>query len=163
MRIFFRAFESGPRDICDGCLARRSLKNIRAVMRENRSARPHIIGLAFGRMSALAREMKWANSNYDTCLTRREAEIVRLIDEGLSNKENHEPTAYREVSTVKNHVHNILDKLHPQSSFRREVPQRAKPLPPVVFSHPSCHTRLYVGCHSHSAACLHRLRGFRKI
>jgi DNA-binding NarL/FixJ family response regulator len=43
-------------------------------------------------------------------LTLREREIVRLIDEGLSNKE----IATRlnvETATVKNHVHNILDKL----------------------------------------------------
>jgi two-component system nitrate/nitrite response regulator NarL len=43
-------------------------------------------------------------------LTRREREIVALIEEGLSNKE----IAGRlviEVATVKNHVHNILEKL----------------------------------------------------
>jgi DNA-binding NarL/FixJ family response regulator len=42
-------------------------------------------------------------------LTAREREILRLIDQGLSNKE----IARRldiGVSTVKNHVHNILDK-----------------------------------------------------
>jgi two-component system, NarL family, nitrate/nitrite response regulator NarL len=45
-----------------------------------------------------------------TTLTSRETEIVRLIDQGLSNKE----IAVRlgiEVATVKNHVHNLLDKL----------------------------------------------------
>lgn len=44
-------------------------------------------------------------------LTSREREIVALIDQGLSNKE----IAGRlciEVATVKNHVHNVLDKLH---------------------------------------------------
>jgi DNA-binding NarL/FixJ family response regulator len=44
-------------------------------------------------------------------LTRREREIVVLIDDGLSNKE----IAQRlniEVATVKNHVHNLLEKLH---------------------------------------------------
>jgi DNA-binding NarL/FixJ family response regulator len=43
-------------------------------------------------------------------LTAREAEILQLIDEGLSNK----AIAHRlciEVPTVKNHVHNILEKL----------------------------------------------------
>jgi DNA-binding NarL/FixJ family response regulator len=43
-------------------------------------------------------------------LTVRESEIVRLIDQGLSNKE----IAVRlgiEVATVKNHVHNLLEKL----------------------------------------------------
>jgi DNA-binding NarL/FixJ family response regulator len=43
-------------------------------------------------------------------LTSREAEIVRLIEQGLSNKE----IAVRlgiQVATVKNHVHNLLEKL----------------------------------------------------
>jgi two-component system, NarL family, nitrate/nitrite response regulator NarL len=43
-------------------------------------------------------------------LTRREREIVALIDEGLANKE----IATRlqlQLPTVKNHVHNILEKL----------------------------------------------------
>jgi two-component system, NarL family, nitrate/nitrite response regulator NarL len=43
-------------------------------------------------------------------LTPRELEIIALLDEGLSNKE----IAARlqiEVATVKNHVHNVLDKL----------------------------------------------------
>ena len=42
-------------------------------------------------------------------LTAREREVLRLIDQGLSNKE----IARRldiGLSTVKNHVHNILDK-----------------------------------------------------
>ena len=43
-------------------------------------------------------------------LTKREREILVLIDEGLSNKQ----IAYRlhiELATVRNHVHNILAKL----------------------------------------------------
>lgn len=43
-------------------------------------------------------------------LTPRELEIIALLDEGLSNKQ----IAARlqiEVATVKNHVHNVLDKL----------------------------------------------------
>ncbi len=43
-------------------------------------------------------------------LTMRETEILHLIDEGLSNKE----IAARlgiELATVKNHVHNLLEKL----------------------------------------------------
>ena len=43
-------------------------------------------------------------------LTRREREIVRLIGDGLSNKEI-AGALHIELATVKNHVHNILEKL----------------------------------------------------
>ena len=44
-------------------------------------------------------------------LTPRERGIVTLIDEGLSNKEIANRLGI-ELSTVKNHVHRILEKLH---------------------------------------------------
>ena len=44
-------------------------------------------------------------------LTAREREIIQLIDQGLSNKEIANQLCL-EISTVKNHVHNVLDKLH---------------------------------------------------
>jgi two-component system nitrate/nitrite response regulator NarL len=43
-------------------------------------------------------------------LTMREREIVQLIDQGLSNKEIARLLGIQ-VATVKNHVHNILEKL----------------------------------------------------
>lgn len=43
-------------------------------------------------------------------LTRREAQVVALIEAGLTNKEIGRRLSL-EVQTVKNHVHNILDKL----------------------------------------------------
>ena len=43
-------------------------------------------------------------------LTRRETEIVQLIDQGLSNKEIAQRLGI-DIYTVKNHVHNILEKL----------------------------------------------------
>jgi two-component system nitrate/nitrite response regulator NarL len=43
-------------------------------------------------------------------LTSREGQIVRLIEQGLSNKEIASRLGI-EVATVKNHVHNILEKL----------------------------------------------------
>jgi DNA-binding NarL/FixJ family response regulator len=46
-----------------------------------------------------------------TSLTRREQEILALIERGMSNKEIGR-TLHIGGSTVKNHVHNILEKLH---------------------------------------------------
>jgi two-component system nitrate/nitrite response regulator NarL len=54
-------------------------------------------------------------------LTAREREIVGLIAEGLSNKEIAQRLVI-EVATVKNHVHNILEKL--QVSRRTEAAAR---------------------------------------
>jgi DNA-binding NarL/FixJ family response regulator len=61
-------------------------------------------------------------------LTGREREIVRFIDEGLSNKEIARHLSI-EVSTVKNHVHNILEKLH--VTRRGKVPARVRVIDPI--------------------------------
>lgn len=101
------------------------LNNIHAVMKEKalRSS-----SLAFNSMSTLARRVDagQTDASNGTCLTRRETEIVSLIDAGLSNKE----IAVRlniEVSTVKNHVHNILDKfqLHDRYSAVKHIKEQA--------------------------------------
>jgi two-component system, NarL family, nitrate/nitrite response regulator NarL len=60
------------------------------------------------RLGALAAEVRPATAM--ARLTRREREVAALMQEDLSNKE----IAMRlriEVATVKNHVHNVLDKL----------------------------------------------------
>jgi DNA-binding NarL/FixJ family response regulator len=43
-------------------------------------------------------------------LTARERQVVELIDQGLTNKEIARHLGI-ELSTAKNHVHNILEKL----------------------------------------------------
>jgi DNA-binding NarL/FixJ family response regulator len=43
-------------------------------------------------------------------LTKRELDVVALIDQGLSNKQIAQRLVV-ELSTVKNHVHNVLEKL----------------------------------------------------
>jgi DNA-binding NarL/FixJ family response regulator len=52
-----------------------------------------------------------ASTRSQACrLTTRELEVLRLVDEGLSNKEIAQLLCI-EVATVKNHVHSILQKL----------------------------------------------------
>ena len=55
-------------------------------------------------------------------LTARERDVALLLDEGLSNREIADRLSI-EVSTVKNHVHNIFDKL--KINHRWEVALRA--------------------------------------
>jgi two-component system, NarL family, nitrate/nitrite response regulator NarL len=66
-------------------------------------------------------------------LTPRETEIARLIDDGLSNREIARRLAIG-VTTVKNHVHHLLEKL--KVSRRGEAVARLRhpgqlPLPPA--------------------------------
>lgn len=53
----------------------------------------------------------------DSRLSEREQEVLQLISQGLSNKEISE-NLYLSESTVKNHLRNILDKLHVQNRMQ---------------------------------------------
>ena len=68
---------------------------------------PTIAALLLGRIAASARG---PSPDLAARLTPREAEIVELIDEGLSNKQIAGRLSI-EPATVKNHVHSILEKL----------------------------------------------------
>jgi DNA-binding NarL/FixJ family response regulator len=83
---------------------------------------PKIAASLFQRVARLTDETRHSTAS----LTRREEEIARLIDQGLSNKQ----IARRlqiEVSTVKNHVHSVLKKL--QATRRTLVATRLPPAP----------------------------------
>jgi len=69
---------------------------------------PRVTALLLGRVAALSAER--AHVADTDVLTEREREIVRLVEQGLSNKEiaGHLRLG---IATVKNHVHNILEKL----------------------------------------------------
>jgi len=79
---------------------------------------PKIAAFLFNKIQHLARRAKDSyipniNQQHDAHepdLTRREKQILRLMADGLSNKQI-STTLVIEVSTVKNHVHNILVKL----------------------------------------------------
>jgi DNA-binding NarL/FixJ family response regulator len=99
------------------------INNVRAIAIGEALCSPRIASLAFSRIAALARQRTGQNSGKLACLTGRESQIIALIESGLTNKE----IALRlniEVPTVKNHVHNILDKL--QLAGRREVAKYAR-------------------------------------
>jgi DNA-binding NarL/FixJ family response regulator len=69
---------------------------------------PRVAGMLARRVATLAHQA--LPERADIPLTRRQLEIVRLIEEGLPNKVIAQ-RLFIEVSTVKNHVHNILQRL----------------------------------------------------
>jgi two-component system nitrate/nitrite response regulator NarL len=81
---------------------------IESVLRGEAICSPRMVAVVLNRLSALAAE-RTTNSPVDE-LTVRELQIVELIDVGLSNKEIAAQLSI-DVSTVKNHVHHILEKL----------------------------------------------------
>lgn len=100
----------------DGCvLDEASLDELRSVIHAvscgESYCSPQIANSMFAQLGKLARESRW-NQRVDAArLTTRELEILRLIaDEQMSNKQI---AAQLKLSlyTVKNHVHNILEKL----------------------------------------------------
>jgi two-component system nitrate/nitrite response regulator NarL len=99
------------------------LQNMQAIAAGEAFCSPKVTPLLFSRLAENARAWRCLQSLHRTRLTRRELEIISLIEEGLSNKE----IAVRlriELQTVKNHVHNVLEKLRVHS--RREAAQYVK-------------------------------------
>src|SRR5262245_46500033 len=81
---------------------------------------PRVAGLLFRHVATLSEAKQ---SSPRPVLTRREREIAALVNEGLSNKEIARLLRIG-AATVKNHVHNILEKL--QVSRRGEAAARLR-------------------------------------
>jgi DNA-binding NarL/FixJ family response regulator len=82
---------------------------LRSAVRGEVRCPPRVTSTIFRQVARLAPFR--SASMHPPGFTRREVEIVSLVETGLTNKE----IAGRlgiEVATVKNHVHNILEKLH---------------------------------------------------
>ena len=111
-----------------GCLLEEAsledlLNHIQAVAADEALWPPKVAGVLLSRIAESARERELRQVLGLPNLTRRELEIIALIEERLSNKE----IAIRlriEVQTVKNHIHNILDKL--QLDDRKEAARYAR-------------------------------------
>jgi two-component system, NarL family, nitrate/nitrite response regulator NarL len=96
---------------------------LRSVSRGEVLCSPKVAGILLRRVAALAGSARAEPPPVQ--LTSRQAEILTLIGQGLSNKE----IAARlciELSTVKNHVHQILDRL--QVHRRSEAVALMRPL-----------------------------------
>jgi two-component system NarL family response regulator len=96
------------------------VESIRSVQRGESFCSPRMAASLFSRIAELAGERIPESS---VKLTQREVEVINKIADGLSNKEI-AGQLYIEEQTVKNHVHNILDKL--QLHNRLEAVQYAR-------------------------------------
>jgi two-component system, NarL family, nitrate/nitrite response regulator NarL len=82
---------------------------------------PHIAAAMFARLAGLLREPDPQPSL--PSLSQRESEILALVDQGRSNKEIARQLAIS-AATVKNHMHNLLQKL--QVSRRGQAASRLR-------------------------------------
>ncbi len=92
------------------------LHNIRAAFDDKALVSPVMAGKLMARIAELAEQLSQLGMDPEEIeqLTPREKEILDLISDGLSNQEIAEELTI-EVGTVKNHVHNILNKLNVNS------------------------------------------------
>jgi len=92
------------------------IETVRAAQDGKVFVSPQIAAALIERLSNLAHMFSGIeNSVSDTAgLTSRELEVLKLIGDGLTNQRIAEQLVI-EVGTVKNHVHNILDKLNVSS------------------------------------------------
>jgi DNA-binding NarL/FixJ family response regulator len=85
---------------------------IRSVMRNETPISPGVAGRLLREIrTGGGPRVKAPTAQEEQSVTRRELEILRLVAEGLSNKEIARKLVITE-GTVKNHVHNALEKLH---------------------------------------------------
>jgi DNA-binding NarL/FixJ family response regulator len=96
---------------------------IRAVHRGETFCSPRLTASLFSHIAELATERMPSILQRPIKLTARELEIINEIAAGLSNKEIAQRLSI-EAQTVKNHIHNILDKL--QLHTRLEAVQYAR-------------------------------------
>lgn len=99
------------------------VETIRSVSRGESFCSPQMTASLFSRIAELASEKMPKISASSIKLTTRELDVIHLIAEGLPNKEIANQL-FIETQTVKNHVHNILDKL--QLKNRLEAVQYAR-------------------------------------
>lgn len=90
------------------------VETIHSVYRGESFCSPEMTASLFSRIAELAGERAPKLPREAINITDRELEVINLIAEGLTNKEIAQ-RLFIATQTVKNHVHNILDKLQLQT------------------------------------------------
>lgn len=84
---------------------------VRAVARGEAPVSPRIAATLFSRLAELAATQRAREISGKVKLTPREIQVLSLVADRLTNKQI-AARLYVETQTVKNHVHNILEKLN---------------------------------------------------
>ncbi|MDZ7722629.1 MAG: response regulator transcription factor [candidate division KSB1 bacterium] len=92
------------------------VETIRSVHNNEAFCSPRMAASLFSRIAELTSKVNEKIPFDSVRLTLREIDVVNLIAEGLSNKEI-AARLFIETQTVKNHIHNILDKLQLHNRF----------------------------------------------
>lgn len=101
------------------------------ALRDELYCSPRIAHLLSRRIGALSARLTGSGSPEPQTLTQRERQILCLVGEGKSNKEIGRALRISNA-TVKNHVHNILEKLQVQRRGEAAAWLRAAAAPPPV-------------------------------
>lgn len=103
------------------------VRSIEAAQRDELCCSPRIAGALFQSLSI--RTSRSSETAAVLALTPRESAVLERIEKGLTNKEIAVALGI-EVATVKNHVHNLLEKMNVQrrgeaaARFRQRAPDR---------------------------------------
>jgi DNA-binding NarL/FixJ family response regulator len=109
------------------------IATVRSIERGELPCSPRVAAMLFRQLASRTRAEP---AEGDNGLTIREREVVRLIDRGMSNKEI-AATLGIEVTTVKNHVHHVLEKLQVRRRSAAAARMRPSLAPPPQGRHES--------------------------
>jgi RNA polymerase sigma factor (sigma-70 family) len=93
---------------------------VRAVARGHSLISPSMASKLLSEFNALVQQAEDRHRSLLPNLTERELDVLKLVAKGLSNREISEEL-YISENTVKNHVRNILEKLHLHSRMEAVV------------------------------------------
>jgi two-component system, NarL family, nitrate/nitrite response regulator NarL len=96
---------------------------VESVRRGETIVSPKLAASLFRRLASQRRPAAVASNPAEPELTSREREILRLVEQGMTNKEIARSLGI-ELATVKNHVHHVLEKL--KVSRRGQAAARAR-------------------------------------
>ena len=116
---FLKAIQCGVRGyVLRDASAMEVISAIRSVAQGQAACPPSYTGVLFDYVVSLSNKLPTATETATWELTRREQQLIPLIERGLTNKEIANSLNLSE-QTVKNHIHRMMRKM--QSSNRLEV------------------------------------------